>query len=70
MGCPCGEIHHFPDGPAATYQAHLLLLFGPVIRITTPQGRWLVPRIYIAAHSLVAAELPALAARYGWAPAP
>lgn len=69
IGCPCGEIHFYPDGPTATYLAQMLLLLGSEIRVTTPEDSWMVPRIFIAAHGLVAAELPALAARYGWAPA-
>lgn len=66
IGCPCGEIHIYPDGSTATNLAQLLNALGPVLHVTTPWGSWLVPRIYVAAHGLTAAELPALAARYGW----
>jgi hypothetical protein len=36
------------------------------VAVETPQGRWRVPRIFIAAHGLKADELPALAERYGF----
>jgi len=34
--------------------------------VETPDGRFAVPRIFIACHGLKAADLPALAARYGF----
>jgi hypothetical protein len=34
--------------------------------VDTPDGRFAVPRIFIACHGLKAADLPALAARYGF----
>jgi hypothetical protein len=39
----------------------------PATVIISVNGRsWLVPRVYIAAHGLPAADLPELAARYGF----
>jgi len=36
------------------------------VTVVTPEGRYAVPRIFIACHGLKAADLPALAARYGF----
>jgi hypothetical protein len=36
------------------------------VLISVSRGAWLVPRLYIAAHGLPAADLPGLAARYGF----
>jgi len=40
------------------------------VAVRTPDGCWLVPRLYIACHGLKAAELPELAGRYGFERAP
>jgi hypothetical protein len=41
---------------------------GPTVSVTIPGvGSCRVPRYWIALHGLKAQELPALAARYGWA---
>jgi len=39
---------------------------GELVRITTPDGTWLVPRHYIALHGLAAYDLPRIAKQYGW----
>jgi len=64
--CPCGEDHLFLVGPGAVYLQGLILVRGPTVCISTAEGSWQVPRIYIAAHGMSAVELPALAALYGW----
>ncbi|HMH89938.1 MAG TPA: hypothetical protein VK586_02510 [Streptosporangiaceae bacterium] len=64
-GCPCGQVHHLG-------QDRLAVLHGatgglpPGIRVQTPAGAWVVPRLYIAMHGLAATDVPALAAKYGW----
>lgn len=62
LGCPCGEQHLLPAQPLLEFDTAL----GADITVTGTAGSWLVPRVFIAAHGLKEAELPALAAAYGW----
>jgi hypothetical protein len=66
--CPCGEIH---EPSAATRVAYENITRGLPDTVTVATGgrAWLVPRIYVAAHGLAAADLPELAVRYGFAEA-
>lgn len=60
--CDCGTAHQAPPAVAAFIAA-----LGRDVKVTAgTSGTWLVPRIYIAAHGIKAAEVPALAERYGW----
>jgi hypothetical protein len=65
LECPCGQIHELS---AATRTAYDNVTAGlpPDITVETPDGRWHVPRIFIAAHGLKAQDLPELATRYGF----
>lgn len=60
--CPCGESHLLPAQPILKFDTEL----GPLITVTTDAGSWRVPRVWIAAHGLKAAELPVLAVERGW----
>jgi hypothetical protein len=64
--CPCGEVHELSAAVRARYEGVTAGLASSV-PVTTPDGRWLAPRIYIAVHGLKAGELPALAEQYGFA---
>jgi hypothetical protein len=67
--CPCGEVHELSARVRAAYEAVTGGL--PADAKIEIEGRvWSVPKIYIAVHGLKAGELPALAEKYGWAPAP
>ena len=66
--CPCGQVHELSAAVRAAYESVTAGLPSSVA-VETPAGTWLVPRIYIAVHGLKASELPALAERYGFAPA-
>lgn len=64
-GCPCGDRHLMtPGGLAALEQVTAGL--DPLVTVGMPGGAWRVPRLYIACHGLKAADLPQLAAVYGW----
>lgn len=63
--CSCGEVHEL-SAEAREFWASFIDGQPPEISVGTPAGSWMVPRIYIAAHGLKAAELPALAGQYGW----
>jgi hypothetical protein len=64
--CPCGEIHEFSADTRVAYENIAMGL--PETVVISAGGRaWLVPRIFIAAHGLKADDLPAIAARYGFA---
>ena len=39
---------------------------GELVLVSTPDGSWNVPRIFIGMHGLKAIELPALAEKFGW----
>jgi hypothetical protein len=62
-GCPCGTVHEVDEGVWARFLRTAGGL-SPDVTVVTPDGRFLVPRRYIAIHGLKAAELPELAARY------
>ena len=64
-GCPCGTPHELTPVVARAY-GELTAGLSPTVAVTTPDGTFRVPRIFIAVHGLKADELPALAARYGW----
>jgi hypothetical protein len=66
--CPCGTPHLISRRVWKQFRAVTENL-PPDETVTTPAGSWQVPRVYIAAHGLIAAELPGLAQYYGWAPA-
>jgi hypothetical protein len=72
MNCPCGEIHELSAMTIAmtrvAYESVTAEL-PPDVVINIPAGRWRVPRIFIAVHGLKPADLPALAAQYGFPPA-
>ena len=63
--CPCGEPHAMSD---SAWTAFCAVTTGKpeTVNVQTGGRAWQVPRVYIAVHGLKAAELPALAERYGW----
>lgn len=66
LKCPCGQVHELSDGTRVAYENFARGL-GPCVLMVGPEGAWLVPRIYLAAHGGVRfSELPALADRYGF----
>src|SRR6266850_1938932 len=65
--CPCGVPLHYPDPSTEQAMRRLVQRFGWWITVKLTDGRaWRVPRHWIALHALAAADLPDLAARYGW----
>jgi hypothetical protein len=63
--CPCGEVHELSASVRSQYEQ--VTSGKPVcVKVETPEGCYLVPRIFIAVHGLKASELPALAERYGF----
>lgn len=70
-GCPCGDLHPMSDATHAEYTA-VTAGQPETIRVGVEGANrfYLVPRVYIACHGLKAAELPELAARYGFERAP
>ena len=77
MKCPCGA-DHFDASERECLNveagklvgtlglARLIDEKGETVIVSTPDGTWDVPRIWIGFHGLKADELPELAARYGW----
>ena len=64
-GCPCGD-RHLMTARAAEALEHVTAGLPATVKVSAPGGSWLVPRLYIACHGLKAADLPALAERYGF----
>jgi hypothetical protein len=64
-GCPCGTAH---EVDARSWAGFRLMTehADPRITVTSPEGSWLVPRLFIACHGIRAAELAGLAERYGF----
>lgn len=50
----------------ATSFADWIAGLGETIVVTTPDGSWRVPRIYIAAHGIAGAEVRTLAEVFAW----
>jgi hypothetical protein len=63
--CPCGQVHELRFEARIAYEKVTRGL-PPDVVIKTPAGVWRVPRIYVAVHGVRAAEMPALAERYGF----
>ena len=63
--CPCGVAHELSAEVRGQYE-RVTAGLDVRLRVETPEGRWLVPRIFIAVHGLKAADLPGLAERYGF----
>lgn len=69
LRCPCGQVHPLSDDTRVAYE-NIARGLGPAVLMAGPEGAWLVPRIYLAAHGGVrVSELPALAERYSFDPA-
>jgi hypothetical protein len=68
--CPCGVAHELSAAVRAAYEAVTAGLAPAVPVEVKGAGKWLVPRIFIAVHGLRAADLPELAARYGFEKVP
>lgn len=64
MTCPCGQDHQ--GSPAWAMIEALIKEKGELVIVSTPDGSWNVPRIFIGIHGLKAIELPTLAKMYGW----
>ena len=64
--CACGEALHYSQPDVRRKMERLVQELGPTVVVRTSAGGWRVPRHYIALHGLMAEELPALAAKYGW----
>lgn len=66
--CACGQSLHYSDPVMRQMVAELVDALGPDVTVEVPGvGSFRVPRHYIALHGVKAVDLPALAARYGWA---
>jgi hypothetical protein len=59
--CPCGRSHRL-----SAEVGELIRTAGPLALVTTPDGSWQVPRVWIAVHGLKPHELPALARAHKW----
>jgi hypothetical protein len=61
---------HYSD-PATRFKVDKLVAqLGPTVLVTVNNRSWQVPRHYIALHGLIAADLPDLAARFGFTEVP
>jgi len=58
--CHCGRPLHYRVPEIEQAMRRLVERFGPNVVVETPDGRWRVPRHYIALHGLKASELPTL----------
>jgi hypothetical protein len=66
--CGCGRPLHYNDPSLRPLVQKLVDELGPTVSLRMFSGTtvYRVPRHYIALHGIAAAELPALAAQYGW----
>lgn len=66
--CPCGETHEFSAEIRVAYE-NITRGLPETVTVAVNGRAWLVPRVYVAAHGMAAADLPDLAVRYGFAEA-
>jgi hypothetical protein len=64
--CPCGRALHYTNPATQAQIERYIGELGADIKVETAAGAWMVPRHYLALHGLKAADLPLLAAVYGW----
>jgi len=62
--CPCGADHSSHQFWPVLIE--LVQSLGETVVITTPQGSWKVPRIFIAMHGIKERDLATLAQEHGW----
>ena len=65
LDCPCGDIHELSAKTRVAYD-NVTAGLPPTVVVSVDGQAWHVPRIYLAAHGLKAADLPALAGRYSF----
>jgi len=63
--CPCGRHHEVRQAISALY-THKTARMDSTWPITTPAGRFLVPRIWLALHGMDGAEIADAAGALGW----
>lgn len=63
--CPCGMLHHTARW-VVNYLNNVVSTRGVTVAVSTPEGVWRVPRVFIAMHGLKAGDLPALAHVHGF----
>lgn len=64
--CPCGKPLHYSSKAREYMMLQMVRQLGETVPVSTPAGKWAVPRHFIALHGFEAGELPALAQRYGF----
>jgi hypothetical protein len=70
LACPCGVDHSLSSRDAYTYVSRLVARLGPTTIVSTKEGAWKVPRIWIGIHGLKAEKLQELAKQYSWEAVP
>lgn len=65
LQCPCGQGCELSAGARRGYE-EVTRGLPETVAIVAGGRSWLVPRLYIAVHGLPGADLPELAARYGF----
>ena len=63
--CPCGQEHEIRQAVSALY-THDKARMDATLPITTPKGRFRVPRVWLACHEMTSAAICDAAARYGF----
>ena len=58
--CHCGRPLHYRDRETKLLAQLLIELRGEFVIVETPEGRWWVPRHYIALHGLKGSDVPHL----------
>lgn len=64
--CPCGKPLHYVDRDKRAMVDEMITRLGNDVAVTAEGRTWMVPRHYIALHSLEASDLPELAKKYGF----
>ena len=64
--CACGQPLHYQTPHAQELGEEQIRELGPHIRVVVADGKWLVPRHYIALHGIKAEDLSQVAEQYGF----
>ena len=63
--CPCGQQHTIRQAISSLY-AHGEARMDSTLPITTPEGRFRVPRVWLACHEMTSAAICDAAERFGF----
>lgn len=66
MNCPCGLPLHYSNPDSQRIVEAFVERYGETVVVEIPEGKWRVPRHYIALHGIATVTLPAVCDAMGF----